>query len=91
MAGDMFGKGRLAMPFDITKRAFLLDPPDELMPSVKAIDVKITVDEHIMTGLSYLIKYLGLHRDAVWWIPCQRISGCLEHGAQRLFLKAFTY
>lgn len=63
MAGDMFGEGRLAMPFDITKRAILLDPPDELMPSVKAIVLKITVDEHIMTGLSYLIKYLGLHRE----------------------------
>lgn len=36
MAGDMFGTGRLAMPFDITKRAVLLDLPEELMPSVKA-------------------------------------------------------
>lgn len=59
MAGDMFGTGRLAMPFDITKRAVLLDLPEELMPSVKATVVKIAVDEHIMTGLSCPIKYLG--------------------------------
>ena len=74
MSGDLFGKDRLAMPFDIIKRAVLLDLPDESMPEVKAAVVKIAVDEHIMTGLSGPIKHLGLHSEQHGGFPFQKMA-----------------